>query len=69
VNSECSRMLKYNIRNITKLSLHAPTEEKEEREKEEFYESLEETYHKIQKYDLVIIMGDFNAKIRKEGYQ
>jgi endonuclease/exonuclease/phosphatase family metal-dependent hydrolase len=30
---------------------------------------LEETYQKIQKYDLVIIMGDFNAKIGKEEYQ
>jgi endonuclease/exonuclease/phosphatase family metal-dependent hydrolase len=30
---------------------------------------LEEIYHKIQKYDLVIIMGDFNAKIGKEEYQ
>jgi endonuclease/exonuclease/phosphatase family metal-dependent hydrolase len=46
-----------------------PTEEKEDREKEKFYECLEEIYHKIQKYDLVIIMGDFNAKIGKEEYQ
>jgi hypothetical protein len=42
---------------------------KEEREKDEFYECVEETYHKIQKYDLVIIMGDFSAKIGKEEYQ
>jgi endonuclease/exonuclease/phosphatase family metal-dependent hydrolase len=27
------------------------------------------TYHKIQKYNLVIIMGDFNTKMRKEEYQ
>jgi hypothetical protein len=40
-------------RNIIIISVHAPTEEKEE-----FYECLEEIYHKIQKYDLVIIMGD-----------
>jgi endonuclease/exonuclease/phosphatase family metal-dependent hydrolase len=45
------------------------TEEKDEREKEEFYKCLEETYQKIQKYDLVIIMGDFNAKIGKEEYK
>jgi endonuclease/exonuclease/phosphatase family metal-dependent hydrolase len=39
------------------------------REKEEFHDCLEEIYHKIQKYDLVIIMGDFNAKIGKGEYQ
>jgi endonuclease/exonuclease/phosphatase family metal-dependent hydrolase len=60
--------MKGRYRNIT-ISVHAPTEEKEEREKEEIYESLEETHQKIQKYDLVIIMGDFNAKTGKEEYQ
>jgi hypothetical protein len=29
---------------------------------DEFTECLEETYQKIQKYDLVFVMGDFNAK-------
>jgi hypothetical protein len=28
---------------------------------EEFYECLEESYQEAQKYDLVIVMGDFNA--------
>jgi hypothetical protein len=26
-------------------------------------------YHKILKYDVVIMMGHFNAKLGKEGYQ
>jgi endonuclease/exonuclease/phosphatase family metal-dependent hydrolase len=56
-------------RNITIISAHAPTEEEEDMEKEEFCECLQEIYHKIQKYKLVIIMGDFNAKIGKEEYQ
>jgi endonuclease/exonuclease/phosphatase family metal-dependent hydrolase len=38
-------------------------------EKEEFYDCLEETYQKIQKYNIVIIMRDFNAKIGKEEYK
>jgi exonuclease III len=63
----CRLRMKGRCRDITILSVHAPTEEKEEREKEEFYGCLEEIYHKIQKYDLVIIMGDFNAKIGKES--
>jgi exonuclease III len=59
----CRLRIKGGYRNITIIEVHAPMKEKEEREKEEFFECLEETYHKIQKYDLVIIMGDFNAKI------
>jgi molybdopterin biosynthesis enzyme MoaB len=62
-------ILKGRYRNITIISVSDRTEEKEDREKEEFYDCLEEIYHKIQKYDLVIIMGDFNAKIGKEQYQ
>jgi exonuclease III len=60
--------MKWRYRNITIISVHAPTEEKEEKEKEDFYESSEETYQKIQYY-LVIIMGDCNAKMGREEYQ
>jgi exonuclease III len=65
----CRLRIKGRYRNITIISVHAQTEEKEDRKKEEFYDCLEERYHKIQKYDLVIIMEDFNAKIRKEECQ
>jgi exonuclease III len=65
----CRLRMKGRYRNITIISVHAPTEEKEDREEEEFYEYFEEIYHEIQKYDLVIIMGDFNAKIGKDVYQ
>jgi endonuclease/exonuclease/phosphatase family metal-dependent hydrolase len=65
----CRLRMKERYRNITIISVHAPMEEKEDRGKEEIYECLEEIYHKIQKYDLVIIMGDFNAKMGKEVYQ
>jgi endonuclease/exonuclease/phosphatase family metal-dependent hydrolase len=59
----CKFRMKERCRNITVILVHAPMEGKEEREKEKFYECLEETYQKIQKYNLVIIMGDLNAKI------
>jgi endonuclease/exonuclease/phosphatase family metal-dependent hydrolase len=66
------RMYKFRMkgryRNFTIISVHAPMEEKE-REKEESYQCLEATYRKIQKCDLVIMMGDFNAKTGKEEYQ
>jgi hypothetical protein len=61
----CRLRTKGRYRNITVILVHALMEEKEDREKEEFYDCLEEMYHKIQKYDLVIIIGDFNAKIGK----
>jgi endonuclease/exonuclease/phosphatase family metal-dependent hydrolase len=60
--------MKGRYRNIEIISVHTRREEKEERKKEEFYKCLEETYQKIQKYNLVIIMGDFNIKIRKEEF-
>jgi endonuclease/exonuclease/phosphatase family metal-dependent hydrolase len=60
--------MKGRYRNITILSVQAPKEEKK-REKDEFYTFLEETYQTIQKYDLLIIIGDFNAKVGKEEHQ
>ncbi|XP_023311516.1 craniofacial development protein 2-like [Anoplophora glabripennis] len=41
-------------------------EEKEEEEKEEFYERIEGVYNKIPRYDVKMVIGDFNAKIGKE---
>ncbi|XP_011161938.1 uncharacterized protein LOC105197335 [Solenopsis invicta] len=45
---------------------HAPTEEKPQNEKEEFYEDLEAVYRHCPKNDIKIIMGDMNAKVRQE---
>jgi endonuclease/exonuclease/phosphatase family metal-dependent hydrolase len=42
---------------------------KGECEKENFYDTLEEICHKTPKYDMLIVMGDFNTIISKESYQ
>ena len=48
--------------NIAIVRGYAPTNDAEPEEKVEFYDTLQSTIEKIPKKDLVIIMGDFNAK-------
>jgi exonuclease III len=64
----CRIRIKGRYRNIAIISTRAPTGEKEEYVKEEFYDRLEEICNNVQKYDITIIMGDFNAKIGKENH-
>jgi endonuclease/exonuclease/phosphatase family metal-dependent hydrolase len=65
----CKVRIKGQFRNITIISAHAPRENKGECEKENFYDTLEEICHKAPKHDMLIVMGDFNAKLGKEEYQ
>ena len=51
---------------MTLINIHAPTEDKEEEIKEQFYEELQRTKDKVPKHDITIIMGDMNAKLGKE---
>ena len=58
--------IKGKFNNLSVISVHAPTEEKTDEEKEKFYEDLQIIHNKIPKHDIVIILGDLNAKIGKE---
>jgi exonuclease III len=68
-NRICKIGLGGRFRNITVISAHAPTNDKDDQERERFYENLEEICNRIARPDMmIIIMGDFNAKLGNREY-
>ena len=55
--------------NITIIQVYAPTSEYEDQEVEELYEEIEKIIQKAPKKDLIIVQGDFNAKIGPDAYK
>ena len=53
--------------NIVALNVNVPSEEKSDNGKESFYEELEQGFDHFPKYDMKILLGDFNAKVRREN--
>jgi hypothetical protein len=53
--------------NITIISAYAPTEDKDETLKEQFYEDQQKLQDKVPRNDLLIIAGDFSAKVGRES--
>jgi exonuclease III len=45
---------------------HVPTEDETDDVKDSFYEELERVFDKFPKYHMQILLGDFNAKLRRE---
>jgi exonuclease III len=52
--------------NIVVFNVHAPREKESDETKDAFYETLEEVFDHLSKYNLKIMLGDFNAKLEKE---
>jgi exonuclease III len=48
------------------ISVRAPTNEKMQEVKEEFYSLLKQNVNQIANSDIEIMLGDFNAKVGKE---
>lgn len=63
----CTLRIKSKFFNILIINVHAPTEEKEDNVKEQFYDLLERVYDQSPAHDIKIIMGDVNAQIGQEG--
>ena len=51
------------LMNLTLIQAYAPTSDADEEEREEVYNCLEELLECTPRKDVVIVMGDFNAKI------
>jgi len=62
----CRIRIRGKFRNLTIISANAPTEDKGEDEKAEFYSKHERICSRLPKYELLIIIGDFNAKVGRE---
>jgi hypothetical protein len=51
---------------IIVLNVHAPTEDKTDDVKDNFYKKVERVFDKFPKYHMKILLEDFNAKVGKE---
>ncbi|XP_058126780.1 craniofacial development protein 2-like [Anopheles ziemanni] len=63
----CYLRMRGKFYNISLINVHAPTEDKDEEEKDLFYGRLAKLYESCPRYDLKIILGDFNAKVGRES--
>ncbi|XP_055378261.1 craniofacial development protein 2-like [Condylostylus longicornis] len=69
VNDRISMIrLKGKFCNITIVTAYAPIEDADAEDKDIFYESLSNVCEKVDRYDTLILMGDFNAKVGREQH-
>ena len=58
--------LKAHPLNLSIIQVYAPTSDSSEEESESFYELLQETMDNIPAKDILMIMGDMNAKVGRQ---
>lgn len=63
----CAIRIKTMFFNMWVINIHAPTEDKDEETKKEFYLKLERLYDSLPTNDIKMVIGDMNAKIAKEN--
>ena len=62
----CTLRMQGKFFKISLKNVHAPTEEKDEEENDLFYGRLARTIVACPRHDVIIILGDFNAKVGRE---
>ena len=66
-----SRLITIRLRatpfNITVIQVYAPTLEHDDEEVEEFYSLIQTTVDKVNKKDILIVQGDWNAKVGRDA--
>ena len=67
-NRLCKLRLCGHFRNITLISTYSPTEDSPDATKDEYYDQLSQECEKACKYDILILLGDLNAKIGRENF-
>ena len=68
VNSRIIRAMFFSrLTKMTIIQCYAPIEEADIEDKEEFYSKLQEQLLKVPNHDILIIMGDLNAKIGSDN--
>lgn len=60
----CRITIRCKFRKLNILNVHALTKEKELDVKKDFYELIENTLNKVPKYNMKMLLGDLNAKVR-----
>jgi hypothetical protein len=53
--------------NIIVVNLHAPCEDTSDDIKDNFYEELRRVFDQFPRYDMKILLGDFNGKVGREN--
>ena len=54
--------------NITIFQLHAPTSSYDDREVDEFYRELQSLVDQTPKQDILVVQGDWNAKVGEDAH-
>ena len=53
--------------NITIIQVYAPTSTHDDSEVDHFYQQLQETINQTPKKDILVVQGDWNAKVGKDA--